>query len=194
MLILAGHNCKISIAVLDKKASPAKLVNNVHPGVDGSFTDLQAIRQLAGKYDILTVEIEHVDTYMLEELKNESLARGKKIEIQPSWETIRIVQDKYLQKQHLVNANAQIDVAESRPIATVSKEEIQRVSKQLGLPFMLKIRQFLDLSLPIQDCFLTRQNPDILQEQITHNIEPILTPQAGSVIRVFMYMVYMWEC
>ena len=137
MLVESANNRNIVIYVLDKKASPAKQVT-LHPGVDGSFTDAQAIRQLASKCDVLTVEIEHVDTHVLEELENESLAQGKKIEIQPSWETIRIIQDKYLQKKHLIDA--QSDVAESRPLVTSSTEELQKVSEQLGFPFMLKSR------------------------------------------------------
>ena len=135
MLVEAANDRNISVAVLDKKASPAKQITSCD-GVDGSFTNPKAIRDLASTCDILTVEIEHVDTNVLEELENESLARGKKIEIQPSWETIRIIQDKYLQKKRLIDA--EIDVAESRPIKAVSKEELQNVSDQIGLPFMLK--------------------------------------------------------
>lgn len=140
MFTESANNRNISVVVLDKKASPAKQIS-VHPGIHGSFTDAQAIRQLASKCDILTVEIEHVDTNVLEELENESSARGEKIEIQPSWETIRVIQDKYLQKQRLVNA--QVPVAESRPITKVSMEELQRVSDsdEIGIPFMLKARK-----------------------------------------------------
>ena len=140
LLVEAANNRNISVAILDKKASPAKQIS-VHPGVDGSFTDAQAIRQLASQCDILTVEIEHVDTNVLEELENESLAQGKKIEIQPSWETIRIIQDKYLQKQRLIDA--QVHVAESRPITKVSRDGLLEVSNpdEIGLPFMLKARK-----------------------------------------------------
>ncbi len=136
----AANNRNISVAILDKKASPAKQIS-IHPGVDGSFTDPQAIRQLASKCDILTVEIEHVDTNVLEELEKESLARGENLEIQPSWETIRIIQDKYLQKQQLMDAH--ISVAKSQSITKASREEMQKVSDsdQIGLPFMLKARK-----------------------------------------------------
>ncbi len=138
MFLEAANNRNISVAVLDKKGSPAKQVSS-HNGVDGSFTDPLSIRDLASKCDILTVEIEHVDTNVLEELENESLAREGKIEIQPSWETIRIIQDKYLQKEKLIDA--QVDVAESLPINQVSREKLQKVSEEIGLPFMLKARK-----------------------------------------------------
>ncbi|CAF9927892.1 phosphoribosylaminoimidazole carboxylase ade2 [Imshaugia aleurites] len=135
MVVEAANNRNISVAILDKKASPAKQISS-HHGVDGSFTNAQAIRELASKCDILTVEIEHVDTNVLEELEKESLAQGKQIEVQPSWETIRVIQDKYLQKKRLIDAH--VDVAESRLLTTVSREELQKVSNQIGLPFMLK--------------------------------------------------------
>lgn len=140
MFTESANNRNISVVVLDKKASPAKQIS-VHPGIDGSFTDAQAIRQLASKCDILTVEIEHVDTKVLEELENESSNRGEKIEIQPNWETIRTIQDKYLQKERLVNA--QVRVVESRLITKVFQGELQRVSdsNEIGLPFMLKARK-----------------------------------------------------
>ena len=135
MFVEAANNRNISVAVLDKKASPAKQITSCN-GVDGSFTNAQAIRELASRCDILTVEIEHVDTYVLEELEKQSLAQGKRVEIQPNWETIRIIQDKYLQKRRLIDAK--VDVAESLPITTVSKEDLQKLSDQIGLPFMLK--------------------------------------------------------
>ena len=138
MLVEAANNRNISVVVLDKRASPAKQITSRH-GVDGSFTDPQTIRELASKCDVLTVEIEHVDTNVLEELENEALAQRKNLEIQPHWETIRTIQDKYLQKQRLIDAG--VDVAESRRIETHSTEEMQKVSDHIGFPFMLKARK-----------------------------------------------------
>ena len=134
----SANNRNISVAILDKKDSPAKQVNATNSGVDGSFLESQAIRALACQCDILTVEIEHVDTHVLEELERESRAGGKKLEIQPSWHAIRIIQDKYLQKMTLVEGRA--DVAESIPLSSASEEELAKAAKKLGLPFMLKAR------------------------------------------------------
>ncbi|KAF8185195.1 phosphoribosylaminoimidazole carboxylase [Pholiota molesta] len=50
--------------------------------------------------DVLTVEIEHVDADALASIQS-SASVGKKLEIHPSPSTIRIIQDKYRQKQHL---------------------------------------------------------------------------------------------
>ena len=45
-----------------------KQVNAKNSHVDGSFIDPEKIRELARQVDVLTVEIEHVDTYVLEEI------------------------------------------------------------------------------------------------------------------------------
>lgn len=137
LLVEAANNRNISVAVLDKHSSPAKQVN-ANPGIDGSFTDPQAIRRLASQCDILTIEIEHVDTYVLEELEKESRAQGQKLSIYPNWETIRVIQDKYLQKQRLVDAG--VDVAQSMPIASATEAELQTAARKFGFPFMLKAR------------------------------------------------------
>lgn len=137
MFVEAANDRNISVAILDKNASPAKQIS-AYPGVDGSFTNAQAIRQLASKCDILTVEIEHVDTQVLEELERETETKGKKIDIQPSWETIRMIQDKYLQKQRL--KDAQVAVAKSENILVSTEESLRSARKELGLPFMLKAR------------------------------------------------------
>ena len=138
MLVETAKRENISIMILDKVNAPAKQIIGTNSGVDGSFSDPAAIRELASKCDILTVEIEHVDTQVLEEIEREAAVKGRAIEIQPSWQTIRTIQDKYLQKSVLIDG--QIDVAESIPIFTASKEDLGNAAKELGLPFMLKAR------------------------------------------------------
>ncbi|KAK4697748.1 phosphoribosylaminoimidazole carboxylase, partial [Lecanoromycetidae sp. Uapishka_2] len=138
MLVEAANNRNISVAILDKENSPAKQIN-AHRGVVGSFADAEAIRKLASECDILTVEIEHVDTQVLEDLEKESLAKGKRLEIHPSWQAIRTIQDKYLQKLTLEKAN--VGLAKSIPIDTASEEAMQTAANILGLPFMLKARK-----------------------------------------------------
>ncbi len=138
MVVEAANNRNIAIAILDKKGSPAKQVN-AHPGVDGSFSDPKAIRKLASECDVLTVEIEHVDTQVLEDLEKESQAEGKKLEIHPSWQAIRTIQDKYLQRTTLEKAD--IILAESIPVDTPSEEALQNAADTLGFPFMLKARK-----------------------------------------------------
>ncbi|KAL6721513.1 hypothetical protein ACLMJK_000617 [Lecanora helva] len=138
MLVEAANNRNISVKVLDKEHSPAKQINGPHPGVNGSFADPDAIRKLAEGCDILTVEIEHVDTYVLEELEKEAHEKGKKLEIHPSWHAIRTIQDKYKQKETLEEGG--VKIAESRAISDASIPSLQQTSQQMGFPFMLKAR------------------------------------------------------
>lgn len=138
MLVEAANNRHISIAVLDNNNSPAKQVNGTNPGVDGSFSDPQAIRKLAQKCDILTVEIEHVNTHVLEILEQEAQAQGTQFDVQPSWQAIRTIQDKFLQKVTLLEGN--VDGTESIQIPHSSLEELQKAADSLGFPFMLKAR------------------------------------------------------
>lgn len=140
MLAQAAHRRNISIAFLDKENSPAKQFNANKYSVTGSFSSPEDIRRLARNCDILTVEIEHVDTHVLEQIESECEAEGRKLAIQPDWETIRIIQDKYSQKAKLIENG--IGVAESIPIepAFLMQIELKRAADRLGLPFMLKAR------------------------------------------------------
>lgn len=136
MLVEAANNRNIHITVLDKKGCPAKQINSTQPGVDGSFSDAEAIRKLVSKCDVLTIEIEHVNTQILEELELEPKYDHKMIDIQPSWQAVRLIQDKYLQKMTLLESG--IATAKSLAISTASTGEIHSVAESLGLPFMLK--------------------------------------------------------
>ena len=64
----------------------------------GSFKDAARIRELAAICDVLTVEIEHVNCDVLDEL----VAEGKPGDRHRG--VIRIIQDKFMQKQHFCEA------------------------------------------------------------------------------------------
>lgn len=65
MLCEAANPLGVKVIILDAPNSPAKQVNAKNDHLDGSFIDAEKIRELAKKVDVLTVEIEHVDTYVL---------------------------------------------------------------------------------------------------------------------------------
>ncbi|KAF4629453.1 hypothetical protein G7Y89_g8696 [Cudoniella acicularis] len=144
MLCEAANPLGVKIVVLDAENSPAKQVNAKNAHIDGSFIDAEKIRELARQVDILTVEIEHVDTYVLEEIAEKGVEvtdkdgskRIKRVEVQPSWRTIRTIQDKYLQKDHLVRSG--VHTAISRAVET---GELAQFGRELGYPFMLKARK-----------------------------------------------------
>lgn len=145
MLTEAASRLNVNVVTLDGPACPAKQINARSDHVNGSFNDPNAIRQLAAKCDVLTVEIEHVNTNVLEDLSNGTEitndrggVKNVRVEVQPSWRTIRVIQDKYDQKIHLIRHG--IAVAHSRPIENSTIENIQEVAGDLGYPFMLKSR------------------------------------------------------
>lgn len=97
----------------------------------------------SGEYAILdwlangfTVEIEHVDTYILEEIASDG---NGNVDVQPSWKTIRTIQDKFQQKQHLKKFG--VTSTQSLELEGATIRELERVSAELGLPMMLKSRK-----------------------------------------------------
>ena len=132
MLVEAANLLEIRVNFLDAPNSSAKQVSNHDGHIDGSFKDREAIKKLAATSDVLTIEIEHVDTQILEEISATS-------NVQPDWKTIRMIQDKYAQKEHL--AKHGIALAKSLALEEASVAELEKVSKTLGLPLMLKSRK-----------------------------------------------------
>ncbi|KAI5991809.1 Phosphoribosylaminoimidazole carboxylase [Pisolithus albus] len=137
MLAASASLLNVDVVVLDSgESAPAKQIvaprNPSLAHIDGSFADPAKIRELAGRADVLTVEIEHVDVDVLEEIESE---RG--IAIHPSPSTIRIIQDKFVQKLHLRDQGC--SVSEFIPVES-TVESIQQCAQALGLPFMLKSR------------------------------------------------------
>jgi len=64
--------------------------------VVGGLTDGEMIRKLASEVDVLTVEIEHIDTGALAAIEAEG-----RVAVHPSPKTLSTIQDKFVQKKHL---------------------------------------------------------------------------------------------
>ena len=129
MLIEAANRLNIQVNVLDSENSPAKQISSHDGHILGSFKDAAAIKKLAQSSDVVTVEIEHVDTQMLEEVSTE-------VTVEPSWKTLRTIKDKYAQKEYLKRHG--VDVAESEDLEGRAIEELKEVGVKFGFPFMLK--------------------------------------------------------
>lgn len=96
----------------------------------GDFKDKEAIIELANKSDIITYEIESGDSDVLKSVED-------KAEINPSPETLKIIQDKFLQKSFLLENN--IPVPEFIEIENI--EDVKTGLKKFGIPAMLKARR-----------------------------------------------------
>ena len=131
MLTEAAKNMTTDISeiiVLDPTENcPASKIGATQIVAD--FKNASAIKELANKCDIITYEIESGDSKILKNLENEC-------EINPSPETLEIIQDKLTQKKFLAENN--IPVAEFREIS--SKNELESKINEFGLPVLLKTR------------------------------------------------------
>ncbi|KAL7628370.1 hypothetical protein AAE478_002572 [Parahypoxylon ruwenzoriense] len=147
MLCEAAGPLGIPVAVLDAEDCPAKQANHNGLHVAGSFKDPEKIKLLASRCDVLTVEIEHVETEVLEEIATKGVevpaADGngttlKKVPVHPSWKTIRLIQDKFQQKEYF--AEKGIPVAEQIAIMSgdALADSLDEVAWKFGFPFMLK--------------------------------------------------------
>ncbi len=131
MLTEAAKNMTAEISniiVLDPtKNCPASKVGAEQIVAD--FKDASAINELAKKCDIITYEIESGDSQVLKSLE-------ETCEVNPSPETLEIIQDKLVQKRFLDKND--IPVAEFRGIT--SKDELESKINEFGLPVLLKTR------------------------------------------------------
>ena len=94
------------------------------------FSDKQAIVELSLQTDIITYEIESGNADVLQSIKNT-------IPIDPDPETLRIIQDKFLQKKFLFENN--IPVTDFDSVTSIS--DIENKATSFGYPVMLKLRR-----------------------------------------------------
>lgn len=136
MLAASASLLNVEVLILDVgDDGPAKQIyaaKSPHSHIDGAFSDPSKIRELASKVDILTVEIEHVDANVLAEIEATT-----NVQVHPSSKTIKIIQDKFIQKEHLRKSG--LPVADYLQVAS-SISAVTHVTSLLGLPLMLKSR------------------------------------------------------
>jgi phosphoribosylaminoimidazole carboxylase len=186
MLAASASLLNIKVVILDVgEHGPAKqLVAPLAPNlshVDGSFADPEKIRELAAKVDVLTVEIEHVDVATLEELQNAT--RPIPLIIHPDPSTIRIIQDKFRQKQHLSRRGCPVSeflVVES------TWDSVRTAVVKLGFPIMLKSRT---LAYDGRGNYAVRELYDIEQALSALGGRPLYAEKWVSFIKEIAVMV-----
>ena len=94
------------------------------------FKDEDAILELAEKSDIITYEIESGNSDVLKKLEDKSI-------INPSPETLKIIQDKLEQKKFLLKNK--IPIAEFMEVNNL--DELKKIIINFGLPVLLKVRK-----------------------------------------------------
>ena len=96
MMLYQTQKMAIPTKVLDLDAE-AVSKNSTHQFVYGDWKDEQTVLDFGKQCDIITVEIEHINVSALEKLEE----LGK--EVYPSSRVLKIIQNKAIQKQFLVN-------------------------------------------------------------------------------------------
>lgn len=130
MLCQAASQLAIKVTVLDPMENcPASSLSHYH--MVGSYDDSATVQEFAKRCGVLTVEIEHVDVVTLEKLEQQG------VDCQPKASTIRIIQDKFLQKVHFSGHG--IPLPDFMQIDDF--ESAKRAGELFGYPLMIKSRR-----------------------------------------------------
>ncbi|KAB2621402.1 phosphoribosylaminoimidazole carboxylase [Pyrus ussuriensis x Pyrus communis] len=130
MFCQAASRMAIKVMVLDPQENcPASELAHYH--MVGSFDDSATVQEFAKRCGVLTVEIEHVDVETLEKLEQQG------VDCQPKASTIRIIQDKYLQKVHF----SKHDIPLPEFVQIDDLEGAKRAGDIFGYPLMIKSKR-----------------------------------------------------
>ncbi|ADL53098.1 5-(carboxyamino)imidazole ribonucleotide synthase [Clostridium cellulovorans] len=127
MLTVEAKRMGYNVIILDPKPnSPAAQVADKQ--ITAEFTDINALRKLAEKTDVLTYEFEHIDVGLLNEIES------KGYKIYPSSKTLKVIQNKYVQKSILKEAGIKVPAF----YLVNSLEELRNIFYNLGEKIILK--------------------------------------------------------
>jgi len=129
MLARSASQLGIGVKVLDPSPTcPAKQA--VGECQEGDWSNVETLRDFAKGVDLVTLENEFVNANLLADLED----RGHTV--LPSSKTMRLVQDKLVQKQTLRQAG--VPVVEFKSVTSI--QELTDAAESLGYPFVLKRR------------------------------------------------------
>ncbi len=127
MMILDAKRLDCYFAILDPTLHcPAHSIADAH--IVAGFDDIEAIKRLAEKVDVVTYEFEHISLQALQELE----AMGHKV--YPSSETLAHIQNKYDQKCWLKEHG--LPVPAFQRVETIA--DIRQAEEQFTYPMILK--------------------------------------------------------
>lgn len=137
MLALEAPRLNLNMSFLDPAGTscPAAYASG-HSSIiiQGSLQDKTKVKELvnaSGGCDVVTCEMEHINTEVLIQLENEGVC------VRPSGRIVKIIQDKLLQKNHFQRHGIPVPKFKDIP----SLLSIKQVTQDLGLPIMLKSRR-----------------------------------------------------
>src|SRR3989344_9309373 len=128
MLVEAAQKLKISTVVLDP--TPNSPAGQITDQVVGDFKDPNEIKKFSKLAKYLTFEIERANSKVLQELEQE----GNKVN--PSPQSLEVIQDKFLQKNFLMGYN--LSVPDFTRIE--NEKDVKKAATYLGYPLVIKSR------------------------------------------------------
>jgi len=127
MMILDAKRLDYYFVILDPtKNCPAHSIADEH--IVAGFDDIEAIKTLAGKCDVVTYEFEHISLKALQDLEE----LGYKV--YPSSKTLSHIQNKFEQNNWLRAHNIPIPDY----VSIESLEELEKAHEKFGYPMILK--------------------------------------------------------
>ncbi len=127
MMILEAKKMGFYVAVLDPAQScPASSICDYL--ITAGFKDKEAIKRLASLTDVVTYELEHIDSDVLIELENSG------VKVYPTAKSLINIQNKFTQKTMLKNAG--IPVPDFLPVGSIG--DFEAAARAFGYPFVLK--------------------------------------------------------
>ncbi len=170
-----GVELVVSDPTPDAPAAPV-----VREQVVGDFDDEETVRALAERADCLTYEIELADPDTLERVGEET---GTPVHPHP--ETLRLIQDKLVQKRRLREAG--VPVPAFRGVDSV--EQLRGTLDDLGYPAMLKAREggydgrgnvLVESPDEIESAFEAVDGPAMVEECVPYDRELAVIGCAGA--------------
>ena len=132
MMAQAASRLGCQMTVLDPGGLDSPAGKVCGKAIAGPFKDAAKIQELAKVVDVVTVEIEHVDTTGLAAIEKQG------VPVHPSSATIALIQDKYAQKQHLSKVDG-VPLGEFCDVPDVAA--LLAAGERWGFPLMLKTKR-----------------------------------------------------
>ena len=133
MMALEAPRLNIQMSFLDpsgENCPAAAAAGKTSTVLKGGLNDENMLRELAKSCDVVTCEIEHIGTDVLEKMEQEG------VNVQPSGRVVKIIQDKFAQKEHFAKHGIPLPPYVNIP----SADAIRDAASKFGLPLMLKSR------------------------------------------------------
>jgi 5-(carboxyamino)imidazole ribonucleotide synthase len=131
MLALAGYPLGLDFLFLDP--SPDAPAGHLAPVLQGKFSDLKCLEQLAQKSEVLTFDWENVSVEALEALRE----AGRTTPVCPPMPALATAQDRVSEKRLF----ERLEIPTTRWQAVSSRAQLERAVREIGLPGVVKTRR-----------------------------------------------------